>query len=417
MFQGLTLDQAPPYHIPMKFYRTAAFYLVALCLAIFIYGVHISSRLEYESIAITHIFTLGFITHVMFGSLFQMLPVMLSSAYLHVKRNAQIIYILLNTGTLFFVIGLFINNTLLLYGGITALASAFLYFCIISLQTVFTLKDKNILLQNFLASFVALFFAALFGVIAFLGLFGFNDSVLYGNIHMAWVLFGWVFILVMSVSYKIIPMFFVAKEFPRFLQTKFYILQLLLLFLFTIAQIFQYTQILTIIKILLSFTVIIFAFYSIKILKQRKRARADVSVKLWYFAMGNIILAAFIYITATLFHRQFSFEIGFLALFGGVYALINAMLYKIIPFLTWFHLSSNMVFEAEMGNVISKKDMTIQTNCYFISFGVFLLIPFSHYFLLLGTLIFLCSSILLLKNILAGEHYYNNYIKKKVVFE
>jgi len=417
MFQGLTLDQAPPYHIPLKFYITAAMYLLALSVAVFIYGLHLSSRFEYESIAITHIFTLGFITHVMFGSLFQMLPVMLSSAYLHVKRNAQIIYILLNIGTLFFVTGLLINSTVLLYGGVTALFSAFLYFCIISLRTVFALKDKNTLLQNFLASFVALFFAALFGVIAFAGLFGFNDSIVYGNIHMAWMLFGWVFILVMSVSYKIIPMFFVAKEFPHLLQKYLYLFQLILLSVFSVAQIFQYIQLLLVTKILLSFTVILFAFLSIKILKQRKRARADISVKLWYFAMTNIILAAFTYIIATLFHLQLSFEIGFLALFGGVYALINAMLYKIIPFLTWFHLSSNMVFDAEMGNVIAKKDMTIQINCYFISYGLFLLIPVSHTILLLGVLAFLCSSLLLLKNIFAGQRYYNEYIKKKVVFE
>ena len=98
MFQGLTLEQAPPYTIPIKFYLTAVLYLIALSIITLIYGLHVSSRYEYEVIALTHIFTIGFITHIMFGSLFQMLPVMLGTAYANVVRNAKIIHIFLNIG-------------------------------------------------------------------------------------------------------------------------------------------------------------------------------------------------------------------------------------------------------------------------------------------------------------------------------
>ena len=105
MFQGLTLEQAPPYTIPIKFYLTAVLYLIALSIITLIYGLHVSSRYEYEVIALTHIFTIGFITHIMFGSLFQMLPVMLGTAYTNVVRNARIIHIFLNIGIVSFVSG------------------------------------------------------------------------------------------------------------------------------------------------------------------------------------------------------------------------------------------------------------------------------------------------------------------------
>jgi len=161
MFQGLTLEQAPPYTIPIKFYLTATLYLIALSIIILIYGLHVSSRYDCEMIAITHLFTIGFITHVMFGSLFQMLPVML--------------------------------------GG-TLLVLTFCYFCFLSLKTVFSSEEINTLVQNFAASFVALFLAVIFGFSALLGYFGFVDTIKYGNIHIAFMLFGWVFIYVCPAS-------------------------------------------------------------------------------------------------------------------------------------------------------------------------------------------------------------------------
>lgn len=171
------------------------------------------------------------------------------------------------------------------------------------------------------------------------------------------------------------------------------------------------------IKILLSCSVILFALFSIKILRQRKRARKDISVHLWYFAMTNIVLSSILFITAVVLHVNIYLYIGFLVSFGAIYPLINAMLYKIIPFLTWFHLSSNMVFDAEMGNVISKKNMSYQVNLYYLSFFLFLFTPFWHFFFITATIVFIFSTLLLFINIFNALKYYNKYIKKKVVFE
>ncbi|ADN09862.1 hypothetical protein [Sulfurimonas autotrophica] len=417
MFQGLSLEQAPPYTIPIKFYLTAALYLIALSIIILIYGLHVSSRYEYEVIALTHIFTIGFITHIMFGSLFQMLPVMLGTAYANIVRNAKTIHIFLNIGIVSFIAGFLTNSPPFLYIGGTLLALTFLYFCFISLKTIFLSKEINAPVQNFAASFAALFIAVIFGFTALLGHFGFVDSIKYGNVHIAVMLFGWVFILIISVSYKIIPMFFVAKEFPLFLQKRLYIIQLILLFLFIFAQLQENILLLNVIKILLSCSVILFALFSIKILRQRKRARKDISINLWYFAMTNTVLSSILFITATLLHVNIYLYIGFLVLFGAIYPLINAMLYKIIPFLTWFHLSSNMVFDAEMGNVISKKKMLYQVNLYYLSFCLFLFTPFWHFFLIAAAIVFMFWALLLFVNILNALKYYNEYIKKKVVFE
>ncbi|WP_151899568.1 hypothetical protein [Sulfurimonas hydrogeniphila] len=417
MFQGLSLEQAPPYAIPIKFYLSGAFYLILLSVAIAIYGFSIGSRFDYEVIALTHLLTLGFITHVMFGSLFQMLPVMLATPYTNVIKNATIIHIALNAGILSFVVGFLTNTPLLLYLAGAVLSGTFFYFAILSFKTVLLSQEKNTLVQNFAASFIALFAAALFGALALLGHFGFVDTLRYGNTHIAFMLFGWVFLLIVSVSYKIIPMFFVAKEFPIFLQKRLYPAQLVFLLLFAYAQLQEKMLLLTLTQILLCVPVIIFALLSIQILRKRKRARKDASIQLWYFAMGNAVLASLLFTGANILHVNLSFAIGFFTLFGAVYALINAMLYKIIPFLTWFHLSSNMVFDAEMGDVIPKKKMNIQINLYYLTYFFFLCTVLSPAFIIPSATLFLFSSLLLLLNILKAQKYYNEYMKKKVVFE
>jgi hypothetical protein len=75
-----------------------------------------------------------------------------------------------------------------------------------------------------------------------------------------------------------------------------------------------------------------------------------------------------------------------------------------------------MVFEAEMNDVIEKKYMNLQVKFYFFSYGVFLLVTFSKYFAVLGSVLFLLSSLLLLRNIIKANNYYKEYIKKRMVF-
>ena len=414
MFQGLSLEQAPPYKIPLRFYITGGVYLVMLGVLSLLYAPSLESRYSYEAIALTHTLTIGFFSHVMFGSMFQIIPVMLGIAYKNVVRNANIIYAMLNVGIVFFLIGFLTHTLAMLHIGGSVLLGGFLYFGYLSFSTVFESVEKDFLVQNFAASFALLFLGSIFGFIALLGHSGFVSSIKFGAIHIALMLFGWVFILVNAVSYKIIPMFFVAKEFPEILKRWLYVAVIVFLFgliYFRLGDDYVATHIML---VLLSGCVILFATMSIWILKNRKRARRDLSVDLWYFAMANIIAAACLIPVDNFFEKDLSLFIAFFGLFGGIYALINAMLYKIVPFLTWFHLSSSMVFEAEMSQVIPKDAMQKQVYLYFFSYGAFVVSFFWTFALILGSILFIASSLLLLRNIIQAQRYYNEYIKKKV---
>ena len=417
MFQGLSLEQAPPYGIPLRFFITGAFYLCIFSLVLAANALGIESRFDYASIAVTHTLTIGFFTHIMFGAMFQMIPVMLGIAYKNVVKNANIIYMLINLGVILFLGGFLFNVTLLMHSGGVLLGGGFLYFAYLSFSTVFESSEKDFLVQNFAASFALLFVATIFGFIALIGHSGFVNSVKFGDIHIALMLFGWVFLLINAVSYRIIPMFFVAREFPKVMKEWLYVAVLALLFGFVYFRLSDNFALLGIIKALLALCVALFAFTSIIILKKRKRARSDLSINLWYFSMANAAIAALLFATESYIDMDLSFYIAFFALFGGVYALMNAMLYKIVPFLTWFHLSSSMVFDAEMSQVIPKKRMQLQTYFYYASYIAFGLGLFSRYFIVVGALLFFISSVILLANIIAGYRYYQEYIKKKVEFD
>ncbi len=417
MFQGLSLEQAPPYNIPLRFFITGAVYLsvFAFVLAVNVWG--IESRFDYASIAITHTLTVGFFTHIMVGAMFQMIPVMLGIAYKNVERNANIIYTLINLGVVLFISGFLSNLTPLMHSGGLLLLGGIGYFAYLSFSTVFQSSEKDFLIKNFAASFALLFVATVFGFVALIGHSGFVNSVKFGDIHMALMLFGWVFILVNAVSYRIIPMFFVAKEFPQLLKEWLYVVVLTLLFAFVYFRLSDNFAFLGIIKVFLGLCVFIFALASIVILRNRKRARSDLSINLWYFSMINASIAALLFAVESYVEKDLSFYIAFFALFGGIYALMNAMLYKIVPFLTWFHLSSSMVFDAEMSQVIPKKKMQIQTYFYYGAYVAFGLGFFSRYFIVAGALLFFTSSLILLGNMIAGYRYYKEYIKKKIEFD
>jgi len=416
MFQGLSLDQAPPYKIPLSFYITASIYFVVFALYLALASSSLQSRFDNEAIVLTHFFTIGFVSMVMVGSLFQMLPVMLGLPYKNVQKNAIVVYSLLNVGLFTFAYGMLQREDLFLIAGGIALFGGFLHFSVISLKTVLQSVEKDFLVNTFAMAFLLLGFGSFFGFMALLGHIGLVDSVFFGVLHISYILFGWIFLLVSAVSYRIIPMFFVAKEFPSWIKEFLFMSVAVFLLGFSLLwslDSFGYQIWLSI----LSGFVAVFLVYTIALLYNRKRSRSDISVTLWYFSFINILIALVGY-NGLLYHVH-NQEIFLFTIFllGGIYALINAMIYKIVPFLTWFHLSSSMVFEAQMHEVIPKKEMLLQVRSYYIGYGLFLIGFFIPFCSTLGAVFLVINGILLGRNFYNAMQYYKEYMKKKVSME
>lgn len=408
--QGLSLDQAPPYKIPMIYYIIASFYLISFCFSMLIYANGIESRYYYESIAITHILTLGFFTHVMIGSLFQMIPVIIGIAYKKVNIQSILVLLFLNIGTICFITGFLTSKKIFMHLSSLFLILALVFFAVSTFFTILKTEDKNPTVKTFLTALSFLFFGVILGIITLINHGSGFTSKNFADVHISIIFFGWLIMLISGVSYKVVPMFYVTKEYPLFIKNHFYwIISLILIFLslFIITD----SKFVPLFKTLLAVFTLIFSLTTLHLLKNRKRPRRDTTINLWYFAMINLSFASVFWIISIWIKVEIDFLISIVFGLGFAYSLINGMLYKIVPFLTWFHLSSKMIFDAEMSQVIQNNYMKLQYNIFIVSYFMFLLSLLFKSFIYVAIVLFLISSLILCYNIISAYTYYKRLNK------
>jgi hypothetical protein len=411
---GLSLDQAPPYKIPLIFYMVATSYLLLFSVILAFYGLHVSDRYLHEAIAITHIVTLGFFMNIIFGTLFQMMPVIIGEAYGDVAFRAKVLLVLLNIGIISFLGYFLFDISALAYWSALFLGSSVITFGLYSLFTIIKTKEKNAVVRSFMTSFLFIIIGALLGVVALLEQEGVVGAYRFGDLHVLVMVFGVVFMLFSAVVFKIIPMFYVTKEYPIWIKNGLHVSVILVLFSLAFTMFLEIELLEKLLKTVLGILILSFAFYTIKLLKNRKRARSDLSVNFFYFASCNLAFGGLLWILSIFFNLQSDFLLGTLFGLGFIYSLINGMLYKIIPFLTWFHLSSKFVFEAEMGAVMQPKIMKIQFYLFIASYFTLIFAFMLKPFVVIFAVLFFISSLLLFYNILSGYLYHTKLIRKVV---
>ncbi len=410
---GLTLEQAPPYKVPLFYYLAGVAYLLVLSLLLVF--LHVKSRYDEQAIAMTHILTLGFFTHVMMGTLFQMVSVIIAEVYRNVQFFSKLLFVGLNLGIISFSLYLLGANPFFGVFGAASVIVSVLFFSLYSLQTVLKTEDKNPFVKTIASALFFLSLGAILGGVSLLQYSGKMGGVWLGELHIKIMIFGWVFLLFSGVSYKILSMFYVAKEYPLMIKNHLYSVVSAVLILSIFATFLEAEFIQTLLSIALACVSGFFAFLTIVILKQRKRARTDVTVNFFYFAMGNLLIGSLLWLIALVFNLHLDIVLGILFGLGFVYGIINAMLYKIIPFLTWFHLSSSFVYEAEMGKVIELKKMKIQFYLFVCSYALFLLSSLWPVLVMPAASVFLLSSLLLVFNVMSGYLYYKKMIVKVLI--
>ena len=78
---------------------------------------------------------------------------------------------------------------------------------------------------------------------------------------------------------------------------------------------------------------------------QRRRKLPDVTLNFWRVGMVSLLLAIGLWLTARVVPAYgnsdgYGLFLGLLMIVGFAMSVINGMLYKIVPFLVWFHLQS-----------------------------------------------------------------------------
>jgi hypothetical protein len=412
--QGLSLDQAPPISVPFRFFLTAPIFAMLIGVMFLIYPAElITNRFSSETIAMVHMFTLGVLSMIIFGAMQQMMPVLAGAPIKRAKLFATVVHTFLTLGTIFFVLKFLYYQNEFLIAAIVCLAISFLTFFITAIRLLFKVKYVTSTVNVMKLFAIAGVLTALLGLhLAGAHLSGNMGSnyLSFVNIHILLGIFGFAALLIIGVSFQVIPMFYVALDFPKSVQNRLPLSIFLLIisyFAFAFLELNFYIY-----KVLFAIFFVIYAFHGLNSLNNRRRAVSDVTLWYWKVSLYSLVIAMLNWLFVP---QDSSYFLTILFAFGFLFSLLQGMVYKIIPFLCWFHLSSKGYFDIPTIKEIIHEDLIkIHFYIYMASYVFFLLYGFfSQIFITIAAILFILSNILFFINCVLGMRKYASISKKE----
>ena len=358
----------------------------------------ISNQYSHFAIGVVHLFTLGILSMIIFGAMQQMMPVLAGAIIKKPRLFANVVHTSLVLGTLFLSFSFISEMKILLHIAVLFLAIAFLTFFIMSIKLLFKVKYLTSTVKAMrlfsLAGIITLFLG-LYLAISHMTLEFDTHYYSFVFLHILFGLFGFALLLIMGVSFQVIPMFYVAPDFPKFIQNK---LPLIIFILLFVSALFFFFDInILILKLIFSSLIISFCFYGLKSLNNRKRPVFDATLWYWKFSLVSLAISLIIWLVE--FDTNYILAIVFA--FGFLYSLLQGMVYKIIPFLSWFHLSSKGYFKLPtIREFIDERYIKIHFFLHISSVIFFVLSYFLNDLIYLASILFLLSNILFFLNCL-----------------
>ncbi|HEY5789457.1 MAG TPA: hypothetical protein VIX81_02470, partial [Gammaproteobacteria bacterium] len=169
------------------------------------------------------------------------------------------------------------------------------------------------------------------------------------DLHATWALLGWIGILVSGVAFQVVPMFQMTPEYPGWLTRTLNGTVFAALLLATAGLLWPAARVLELCGgLLLAAGSLLFAVVTLDLQRRRKRRLADVTLDFWRLAMGVLLVLVATWVAGRLWpplaaDPRLQLLLGGLFLLGYALSVVNGMLYKIVPFLVWFHLQNRLV--------------------------------------------------------------------------
>lgn len=388
---GLSFNALPPISLPYRFFITAPIFILLCALIIGFSGQDLwLSRWQPSMLALVHGFTLGFLTMVMLGALLQLLPVIAGIGIPHPRLFASLSHGLLVFGTLSLLSGFVYFHSALIKIAMVFLALGLgLYITALVWVLIKKLSQGDSIL-GFRLAIASLLIVVLLGLALLarnLGIDGFPASKQLTNIHALWGLVGWAGILIIAVSFQVIPMFHVAPAFPvavrRFL-TPLIFISLLLSIAFPVMALPA-----------LSLFHGVFALVLLWVIHQRKRKVPDTSIHYWQLGASTLLLSSVVFFIPEIFWNLYlsvdkTMLLAALFIYFYLMSIIEGMLLKILPFLSYTHLQqrclmdfSAMQYIPNMHEFLNKKHGQWLFRLHIVSGLLLILVLFqpSYYFL------------------------------------
>ena len=354
---GLSLEQAPPISIPFRFFLLAPLFGIAAGALLLVVGEEaLLSRWSPVTLALTHLLTLGLLGMVMCGAMLQILPVIAGSPVPRVVLVGTLSHLLLVGGILVLQGGFFGLGSGLMELAIVLLGSGFLVFASGVSMALWRVRTPSPTIVGMRLAVAALIVTVVLGTLlagGYAGLFRIVGLAGLTDTHLAWGLAGWIGLLLMSVSFQVVPMFQVTPEYPawfrRWVPGALFVGLLLWMWLRYATLQLGWSPLW---EALWSASIgAVFALYAgitLRLQQRRKRRVVDVTLLFWRLAMICLLLLSGALVAVMVWpnlgsNTGFPLFLGIVLLLGVALPAVNGMLYKIVPFLSWFHLQKRQL--------------------------------------------------------------------------
>jgi len=419
----LILSQSPPLWVPLRFFVTAPLFAIAAAITTLLYDpMLLSSRWSAPVLASTHLLVIGFMAMVMTGALIQVVSVLLGGTIQDIRRKSVLVHASLTLGTVALAVGFVSANTWFMRGAVVLLATSFCLFAWIISSGIASRTARSDAGIGIGLAMLSLMITILLGLWLASG-YGWDGIQLerrLTDIHLTWGLLGWVGILCMTVAYEVVPMFQLTPVYPEQLTRWLAPVHILALLLWS-GWILMPESVLPLLGgTVMAATITIFASVTLWLQQRRKKKQPDTVVWFWRCGMLNIIVAACLWLIAQisgdiLLQPGWQMFIGTVVILGFAISLINGMLYKIVPFLIWLHLSisvTELKLSRRLVPNIKKMipDTRVRPQFWMHLLSLFLFLAAAYrpdWFLTLAALVFTTSNILLLRNIYLALQLYS----------
>lgn len=364
----LSYDQGPALAAPMRLFLIAPLFMMLAAVAgIGLAHDWLTGRWSPATLALTHLITLGYLGAVMQGALLQMLPVVLGSPVPWAGVLSRCGLLGLGSGVPLLGAGLLWGEPALLGAALVALAVAWLPFLAglgVALARALSGGEMATPLR-FAGVALLVTVASGLGLAGGLtGLWPLPDPLLLVDLHAGWGLFGWVTILVVGVAYQVVPMLQLTPSYPRQVTRLLAWLLPAGLLGWSLARLsdapaWAYPSA----SMAAGIGCLIFVGTTLYLQQRRRRKLADVTLDFWRLGLVALALAVLIYINLGRLPETIrvpaELSLGILFLLGFAASVVNGMLYKILPFLAWFHLQSQT--GARAGSIPNMREMIDET--------------------------------------------------------
>lgn len=422
---GLSYEQAPPFSVPLRFFLTAPLFLLLTAVAAMPSAANwTSNRWAPAALALTHLLTLGFLGQVMMGALIQMLPVVLGSPVPWPRLTAGLGHLGLTVGALLLAAGLGWGEPSLIQAGMAALAVGWIPFLAATAISLARARPaSNSTLYPMRQAWFSLLITVSLGIWlggALAGLW--PEAAVYEltSLHAAWGLLGWVTILVMGVAYQVVPMLQLTPPYPSPVVAwlTWTLLGGLLLYSLTVTLVQTPSRAMqALIWLPIMGAVAGFAAVTLWLLQRRRRKLADATLDFWRLGMLSLLALAVLPPLAVVLQERarasLEIAVGLLFLLGFATSVVNGMLYKIVPFLAWFHLQTQT--KAKAGTIHMKDfipDGAARRHKRLHLAAVLLLLPapwLPPTYSAVGLVLLATSALMLWRNLLAGMYLFKRY--------